>query len=347
MPFAPYQWRAGKGYLPPPDAVPVPLNMAAFYAYPYGVQAQPQYAHQIAYAPGAIGVQAVIAAEPAPAKKKSKKAESAPPSPPPAPSEASSAPKTLCKGKGWKVVGKGDKDKTYTITVPPPPPKSCPRKKIKITVPPPPPASAPKKIKIRIPPPPPCSTICPSDSISSHSSGSGNSSGSSSKKTEITVCSKAPSGLKLRGGGGEDSTVAASSAPPATKVGGCPTLAPGVNYMFPSKKSHTKLHVFNKCSPVWEDKYKGKQLAFKIFKVSTGFSVRNVIERVLGKGEGDKEGCGKWVATECHEVGEGAWKKGTTIPYSDDKAAGSLASMGWDQKRGNQRPPVWLVVHKA
>lgn len=50
-------------------------------------------------------------------------------------------------------------------------------------------------------------------------------------------------------------------------------------------------------------------MAFKIFKVSTGFTVRNVIERVLGKDEGDKEGCGKWAATECHEVGEGAWKK--------------------------------------
>ncbi|KAM3413978.1 hypothetical protein BST61_g10644 [Cercospora zeina] len=319
--------------------------MPALYAYPY----QPQYGHLIAHAPGAIGVQAVVAAQPAPAKK-SKKAESAPPSPPPAPSEASSPPKTLCEGKGWKVVGKGNVDKTYTITIPPPPPKSCPPKKIKVTVPPPPPASAPKKLKIKIPPPPSCSTICPSDSISSHSKSSGSSSGSS--KTEITVCSKAPSGLKLRGGGGGESgektsTVAPSSAPPATKFGGCPTLAPGVNYMFPSKKSHTKLHVFNKCSPVWEDKYKSKQLAFKIFKVSTGFSVRNVIERVLGKDEGDAEGCGKWAATECHEVGEGAWKKGTTIPYSDDKAAGALASMGWDQKRGNERPPVWLVVHKA
>lgn len=39
--------------------------------------------------------------------------------------------------------------------------------------------------------------------------------------------------------------------------------------------------------------------------------------------------------------------QGTTIPYSSDKAAGSLSSMGWDAKRGKERGPVWLVVHKV
>lgn len=39
--------------------------------------------------------------------------------------------------------------------------------------------------------------------------------------------------------------------------------------------------------------------------------------------------------------------QGTTIPYNSDKAAGSLSSMGWDAKRGKERGPVWLVVHKV
>lgn len=39
--------------------------------------------------------------------------------------------------------------------------------------------------------------------------------------------------------------------------------------------------------------------------------------------------------------------QGTTIPYNSEKAAGSLSSMGWDARRGKERGPVWLVVHKV
>lgn len=37
-----------------------------------------------------------------------------------------------------------------------------------------------------------------------------------------------------------------------------PKLRSGTNYMFPAE--HTKLHIFNKSSRVWEDKYKGKTM---------------------------------------------------------------------------------------
>lgn len=37
-----------------------------------------------------------------------------------------------------------------------------------------------------------------------------------------------------------------------------PGLRPGMNYMFPAE--HTKLHIFNKSSKVWEDKHTGKSL---------------------------------------------------------------------------------------
>ena len=37
-----------------------------------------------------------------------------------------------------------------------------------------------------------------------------------------------------------------------------PQLRAGMNYMFPAE--HTKLHIFNKSSRVWEDKHSGKSL---------------------------------------------------------------------------------------
>lgn len=37
-----------------------------------------------------------------------------------------------------------------------------------------------------------------------------------------------------------------------------PQLRAGMNYMFPAE--HTKLHIFNRSSKVWEDKHSGKSL---------------------------------------------------------------------------------------
>ena len=48
-------------------------------------------------------------------------------------------------------------------------------------------------------------------------------------------------------------------------------------------------------------------MAFKMFKVTTKFTVKDVIERVLRKEDG--KGCEGWGVTECHEQGEGSWKK--------------------------------------
>lgn len=114
--------------------------------------------------------------------------------------------------------------------------------------------------------------------------------------------------LSLRGG---DATVVAGGAAAAAAAEDtettCPTVLPGVNYMFPRKKEHTILHIFSKAAPVWEEKYQGQAMAFKMFKVTTKFTVKDVIERVLKKEGG--EACGGWGATECHEQGEGCWKK--------------------------------------
>ncbi|KAK5137153.1 hypothetical protein LTR08_000658 [Meristemomyces frigidus] len=122
-----------------------------------------------------------------------------------------------------------------------------------------------------------------------------------------------------------------------------PPLLPGTNYMFPTE--HTQLHIFQRAAKVWEDKYKGVELKVKIFKVDTQSSVKSVIERTLGVTDAEK--CKGWAISEVLERGDGQWAKGSTIEYASDKAKGTLASMGWNARRGDALPPVWVVVHKA
>ncbi|KAF7197479.1 hypothetical protein HII31_01289 [Pseudocercospora fuligena] len=132
-------------------------------------------------------------------------------------------------------------------------------------------------------------------------------------------------------------------APPASDYAP-PTLRPGVNYLFAEKSAHTILHIFSKAAPIWEEKYHGQNLNFKMFKVATSFQVKTIIERILKKAGDD---CKGWSVTEVVEGGCGVWRKGTTIKYEDDKGKGDLNGMGWNEKRGDKLPPVWLVVHKA
>lgn len=82
---------------------------------------------------------------------------------------------------------------------------------------------------------------------------------------------------------------------------------------------------------------------FRIFRVSTRYTVRMIIENVLRTK--DEEECTKWAASEAFEKGDGGWDKGSTILYDSDKSKGTLKQMGWSAKRGVVLPPVWLVVH--
>lgn len=123
-----------------------------------------------------------------------------------------------------------------------------------------------------------------------------------------------------------------------------PALRAGMNYMYPPE--HTRLHIFNKTSKVWEDKYKGQLMDFKIFTPPTIMTPAMVIENVIKKRGDEANG---WAVTETFEAGDGGWVKGTTIEYGSDRAKGNLASMGWNGQRGESGglPPVWCVVHKV
>lgn len=256
MHFAPYQWRAGFGYLPASDSVP--MAVTPVFAYPCGVPSG--YVHQIAYAPpGYLAAQL----------------------PPP----------------------------------PPPPTLSAPKKK---PAPTPPTAVKPPKTT-PLPPSPPPSTIAPGDSVSSTK---GTKNASPGKKDGASDADADVSGdNKAADASADDKATPADPVPADDKNNNddsgtalhstasisCPTIRPGVSYMFPRRAEHTLLHIFNKAAPVWTEKYVNQPLSFKIFKVATGFTVRNVVEKVLKKA--GAEDCAAWAVSEVVERGGGVWAK--------------------------------------
>ncbi|KAH9814257.1 hypothetical protein Tdes44962_MAKER05694 [Teratosphaeria destructans] len=130
-----------------------------------------------------------------------------------------------------------------------------------------------------------------------------------------------------------------------------PSIPNGANYMFPAQDDHTQINIFRKAAKVWDPKYKGVKLGFKMFTVDTSKTVKSMIEHVRADVKSADvdlaEHCKGWAATEVLEGGSSTWFKGTTIEYTSDKAKGTLKSMGWDKKRGTDLPPVWICVHKV
>ncbi|KAK0283803.1 hypothetical protein LTR35_006262 [Friedmanniomyces endolithicus] len=153
--------------------------------------------------------------------------------------------------------------------------------------------------------------------------------------------------------------------PPKPNPRAPPTLLPGTNYMFPMET--LTLHIFKPASKIWLPKYKGRPLPFKIFYASTQKTVKQMIEYVKGaKSSEGAEKCGGWAATECIEVGDGTFLKGTTIEYGSDRAKSTFEACGWNGRRGQDLPPVselallnarlevmltigkvWIAIHKS
>ncbi|KAI7226547.1 hypothetical protein KC343_g7916 [Hortaea werneckii] len=132
-----------------------------------------------------------------------------------------------------------------------------------------------------------------------------------------------------------------------------PKIPVGTNFWFAAE--FTKLHIFNKGVKIWEERWRGDRKAFKAFTVDIHWPVRSIIERTRNQNHAETtaeqqqaaSACKGWAVTEVIEVGDNTFFKGTTVAYGSDKAKVSLASMGWNGKRGKSLPPVWLTVHKV
>ncbi|KAI9676821.1 MAG: hypothetical protein M1817_006660 [Caeruleum heppii] len=117
---------------------------------------------------------------------------------------------------------------------------------------------------------------------------------------------------------------------------GVPT-PPGFGYLYPGE--NTNIHVFVANYLPYETP--NQEASFRIFKAYSKMTVKELITTLGGRGGNDKK-CG---VTECLEQGYGKWAKGSTVFRSDEAAKRTLASMGWDQQRGESRMPVWLALH--
>ncbi len=115
-----------------------------------------------------------------------------------------------------------------------------------------------------------------------------------------------------------------------------PTPA-GFDYLYPA--ANTSIHVFTPNHLPYESP--GTEARFRIFKVYSGVTIKQLIVSLGGTGGNDKK-CG---VTECVERGDGMWSKGATVYRGDAAASRTLASMGWDHQRGDSRMPVWLALH--
>ena len=132
----------------------------------------------------------------------------------------------------------------------------------------------------------------------------------------------------------------ASKLPPGMQLDGTYIGLPnGLNYIFPEK--HTVLHVIAGCHHPWE--HPGSKFGFTRHKVPSMMTVKELI-RQLGATEGgdDKNG-----VTECIEVGDGTWIKGSTFLQKHDQSKQSLETLGWDGSRGANKKPVWIALHKG
>ncbi|KAJ9648691.1 hypothetical protein H2199_000604 [Coniosporium tulheliwenetii] len=130
-------------------------------------------------------------------------------------------------------------------------------------------------------------------------------------------------------------TLAPSGAAPITAAPGnnlAGGLRAGVNLLFAEK--YTTIHVIRDCAEPWKEA--GPNLQFSIQRAPMDWSVGTLIDR-LGGGES---------IIEVVEAGGGKFIKGLEIKKDTENAKKSLDKVGWNEKRGGDRPPVWVVLTK-
>ncbi|KAJ9291631.1 hypothetical protein DTO021C3_988 [Paecilomyces variotii] len=126
------------------------------------------------------------------------------------------------------------------------------------------------------------------------------------------------------------------------------TLSSGAGYIFPT--NHTTIHLiepnFLPCA------HPPRQFKWRVYKVPTTLSLSELIEKVCVVDCPEGKTAVKGIV-ECIELGDGCWLRGPEFwmgkgKGEEDAMKGkvkkTLASIGWDEKRGSVAKPVWLAV---
>lgn len=112
-----------------------------------------------------------------------------------------------------------------------------------------------------------------------------------------------------------------------------------MNYLFP--ENHTVIHYFFDGFKPWENQ--GMSHTFAAFTVATMVTVNELI-RQLRRERNDDELDG---ISECIEVGDGVWLKGSSFKLGEDKSKQTLEALGWTEARGTVNKPVWIALYKT
>ena len=112
-----------------------------------------------------------------------------------------------------------------------------------------------------------------------------------------------------------------------------------MNYLFPEK--HTVIHYFFDEFKPWE--HQGVAHTWAAFTVPTMVTVKQLI-RQLRRERNDEQLDG---ISECIELGDGAWLRGSSFKLSDDNSDQTLEALGWTEARGTVMKPVWLALYKT
>ncbi|EAS36569.3 uncharacterized protein CIMG_01923 [Coccidioides immitis RS] len=128
-------------------------------------------------------------------------------------------------------------------------------------------------------------------------------------------------------------------------------LPSGQGYIFP--QTHTTLHIIESNFPPWENP--GRPFHWRSFLAPITLTLKELIEQICpDKGPKGEKVTSRGI-TECLELGDGAWLKGTEFWVGEKgkgdamkgKVGQTLSEIGWDESRGTESRPVWLAVSVA
>lgn len=127
--------------------------------------------------------------------------------------------------------------------------------------------------------------------------------------------------------------------PPGARLNGGAFVHEGRAYLFPAE--HTIIHFFHAGDRPFENPQPAGAPPFMALHVATTSTVADLM-RQLGVPQ-DVDGAGdRFGVTECIEVGDGSWTKGTSFILSQDRSKKTLKDLKWEGER-----PVWLAPFDA
>ncbi|KAK2873426.1 hypothetical protein FQN49_002384 [Arthroderma sp. PD_2] len=127
-------------------------------------------------------------------------------------------------------------------------------------------------------------------------------------------------------------------------------LPNGQGYIFPQK--HTTIHIIEAYTPPWDNP--GGSFQWRSYRVPSTMIVSELIDQLCPtKGPDGRKATARGI-TECLEVGDGSWLKGSDFWIggtrgSDEnmkrRVSQTLAAIGWTDQRGGAAQPVWITIN--